>query len=347
MTAFTQSFTLTSATAGNTGFSVSNNSQIYTPTGTVFYGRGINLADWAAVQGGTGTSNGVLLQTMLPQCNFIRLNCQSNSGITHDSSGYNVAASAFTTFIQNYTGYNTAGTKVGTTYGVVIVDDHKYSVNPTMPTGTAATNQLTWFQEWATMYLKNPYVWFSPTNEPWGSDTANNVCQNQLNCYNAVRGTGNNSPVMIGISTQWGSGIWNSAHQSYFASMTNVVWDIHVYMINNNVAVSQTTANSLLATQLAAVQSCGITSADGIMPVIIGEYGPANFSESTANDGIATCVAVWNNTAHSGSTAWWFNGDAPFNLSTGGTLTNYGAAYKLFTQGSPPTTFTWVQGTNY
>jgi hypothetical protein len=337
-----------SLTAGNTGFSVSS-AQIITPTGATFLARGMNLPDWAIQSGGGGTNNGLLLQTMFPSCNCIRLNHQANSGILQDASGYNNAASAFTTFVQNYTGVNTSGLKVGTNYGVVIIEDHKYPSNPTMPTGTAAANQLTWYQEWATLYLKNPYVWYGTTNEPWGSDTAANICANQANIYNTVRSTTNNSPILLEISTQYGSNVWSVANESYFTNMTNVVWDCHVYELNNNVAVTQSVANTELATFISAAQNCGVTSKNGTLPVIIGEYGPGNFTEGTANDGVATCVAIWNDLSHSGSIAWWYQGDKPFNLVSGATptITSYGTAVNSFMAGSPPTTFSWTAGTDY
>jgi hypothetical protein len=55
--------------------------------------------------------------------------------------------------------------------------------------------------------------------------------------------------------------------------MTNVAWDLHYYSWLSNGSTDLGANQSALANEVAGTHA--ITSANGTIPVIIGEYGPA------------------------------------------------------------------------
>jgi hypothetical protein len=74
-------------------------------------------------------------------------------------------------------------------------------------------------------FSSNPYVWFGTMNEPGGnSETA--IAQQEQQIYNAIRGAGNNTIVMLEFQNG-GSPQFAEDNPSYYATMTNVVWDAH------------------------------------------------------------------------------------------------------------------------
>lgn len=320
---------------------------IHAPGGAQYIARGINVADWAAVGPGgasNGTNNGAAMLSLFPGINLVRLNMQktygdpivsggltSTNGVqsgtttttTADSSGYNCDPANFTQFVQNVTGYNTAGAVVGSTHAVVVIEDHEAG-NPTIAPGTS---QITWYTNCATYYKNNPYVWFGTTNEP-AINTTNQQDQNAI--YNAVRGASNPNPVLLAlISSQYpgnqSAWISGSSAQTYYTGLTNVVWEVHGYAWQyggQSSLISQATVNAFYATQVADLNA-GVTSVDGVIPVIWGEYGTSTSGATVDTSGTRNVIGVQNNPG-SGSAAWTWQAGASDKLQSSNVLTNFG-----------------------
>lgn len=243
-----------------------------------------------------------------PGLNFIRLNVYSYQ-----------SPDAYSAFI-----------KTMTAAGVVVeLEDHANSSGSNAGggvgdafTGFLLTNEMDWFSSVASAFASNPYVWFGTNNEP----PAAGLDAWEQQTYNAVRGTGNHSPVMIELP---GGGYPGSTASGYgmdpniFTSMTNIVLDPHYYGWDSGYSTDQQTVNASLTSLVQGAQS--LRSADGIIPAIIGEYGPSTDGSSTDGNGSQVLQAVLQSTVTSGSAAWGWNSGANDNLTDGsGNLTSYG-----------------------
>jgi hypothetical protein len=220
-------------------------------------------------------------------------------------------------------------------------------------TGSLLAAESNWFAAMAAYYKSNPYVWFGTNNEPSliypGNSNAVATGPQSLSAwqkatYNAIRGAGNTNPIFLEPggdavgNYRNGAGIPLMAFQdpAVVATMTNVIWDPHIYGFGNNYAMDDATNNAFVTGMVAAAQA--VQSADGVMPAIIGEYGPEG-----AN-GVQMVQAVINAGAagQTGSAAWvWDQDDAvggPSNdpddaqdgLLSGGQMTAYGQMVRLY-----------------
>ena len=196
-------------------------------------------------------------------------------------------------------------------------------------TGSALASELAWYASMAKTYVANPYVWFGTFNEP--GTQGGSVSGWELATYNAIRGAGNNNPILLEI-VGW-PGAWNNAMTpSDFAGMHNTIWDPHFYGWVARYATDQATVDQALADEIAAVQQ--IPSADGKMPVIIAEYGNSTDGSTIDPNGaqVVTSVANAGGSGKAGSAAWaWLPGGNADHLQNGGTLTSpYGQQVALY-----------------
>jgi hypothetical protein len=113
---------------------------------------------------------------------------------------------------------------------------------------------------------------------------------------------------------------------SSYASMTNIVWDLHFYGWSANYSTDQATVTAALLGSVSAGQGIAaaqtITSADGLVPVLIGEYGNSTDGENIDANWIQVITAV--TTSGYGSAAWAFDPGVADVLVSGGSLTPYG-----------------------
>ena len=114
---------------------------------------------------------------------------------------------------------------------------------------------------------------------------------------------------------------------STYSSMTNIVWDFHFYGWDSGYSTDQATVNAALLGSASAGQGIlaaqTITSADGLVPVLIGEYGNSTDGQNIDPNWVQVITAV--ETSGYGSAAWEFNtGGVADVLVSGGTLTAYG-----------------------
>jgi hypothetical protein len=306
-------------TSGGTGQFQIANGQIINPNGSVFAAQGINLYDSQM-----GDASDVLAD--FPDLNFIRLNVYSYQ-----------SPSAYSAFIQTMT-----------SHGVVVeLEDHTNSTGSDAGggvgsafTGSQLTNELNWYSSVASAYASNPYVWFGTDNEP--PQTGLSTWEQET--YNAIRGAGNNNPIMMELpgGGDPGSTVSNyGMNPSVYASMSNIVLDAHFYGWGSGFSTNQQTVDSSLTSLVQGAQT--ITSANGTVPVIIGEYGPSTDGSSTDANSSEVLQAVQSSTATSGSVAWGWDTGANDNLTSGdGTLTSYGqeVAQWMASTGTTPTTST-------
>lgn len=278
------------------------NGQIYDPSGNVFDAKGI-----AVQQSQLGDANQILSQ--FPGLNFVRLPVYSYQ-----------SPSAYASFIQTMT-----------SHGVVVeLEDHSNSTNAndggsqgSAYTGQELSNELNWYSSIASAYASNPYVWFGTDNEPPNAG----LSQWEQETYNTIRDTGNNNPIMMELP----GGGYPSAQNisdygmdpSVYASMSNIIADVHFYGWSSGGSTNQSTVDNTLSGLVQAAKT--MPSANGTPPVIIGEYGISTYDSSEDSNGSQVLQAVQTSNQISGSSAWEYI-DAGTNSLTynGGGLTGYG-----------------------
>ncbi len=122
-----------------------------------------------------------------------------------------------------------------TSHGVVVeIEDHSSSGAAFSPngdnvlTGQALTDETNWYAGLAAKYKTNPNVWFGTANEPDAPGDLDSIARQEIAIYNAIRGAGNNSVVML---EERGGFTMDFAHPyaADYAKMTNVAVDLHFY----------------------------------------------------------------------------------------------------------------------
>lgn len=293
----------TAAAAGAGGFHVANG-QIIGPNGQVWIARGINIY---------GPDAGTAAQTVtkvFTGVNFFRYIARSYFD-----------PSSVQGFVNQMTGEGR----------VVEFEDHPngggdQDAGP--PGGMAA--EMAWYSAMAKAYAGNPYVWFGTYNEP--KPTAN-LSPWQRATYDAIRGAGNNSPIMLEVSGSRPSNLQQALNPTVYATMTNVLWDAHDYPYMNDYNKDPTSITENINALITAAQT--IRSADGLVPVIIGESGPSTTGLSLDPNGYATVEGLIK-VASSGK----MGGLAPFAWGTstpnaitdgnGNPTSPYGQMVQLF-----------------
>lgn len=298
--------TVATTTIGNGRFQASNG-KFLKPDGTNFRGMGLNVTPYT----GYAPSLYPAVKNKFPGISLIRV----VTGIGWTQGGQDQPT--YENFIN-----------VATADGVVcIIDGHSIG---TVRTGQALTDAANWYATLANKYKTNPYVWFNTPNEPNG-DYAQ-IAAEELAIYNAIRNTGNSHPILMELR---GGGYteWMSGKGSTWSGMTNVGWDTHFYGYltgdyttsgsYNKAATAQALANETAAAQ-------AYQSADGVMPCIVGEFGPSTSGGANTTDANSQEVinAVFNSTF--GFCAWALTGtsspggDSMYLDETAGTLTPWG-----------------------
>ena len=304
---------LTVSTTGTTNnFSVANGN-IIAPDGTVFIARGINVYDGAQGQVSTNAA-GQPLTTLFPGINFVRL-----ATFQYSDPSY------FQTFVQQMSAHHI----------VVEIEHHSGAGGGVAPlTGQALKDESNWFATLAGAFKDNPYVWFGTLNEPSGPGS--DLTAEQVSNYDAIRGAGNASMIMMEILGDYSTGSLTvgAGHgliDSSYASMRNIIWDFHYYNWLSGYSTDVGTNASLLAKYIG--QSQTIASADGTVPVLIGEYGVSTDGNGEDAGGTASCIAVQRSGV--GSAAWnWYSYAPSDNLTDGSNnLTSYGQQVASFING--------------
>jgi parallel beta-helix repeat protein len=207
-----------------------------------------------------------------------------------------------------------------TNAGIVVeIEDHGNTTGQdsgggagTVFSGQDLANENAFYSAAATQFLNDPYVWFGTDNEPSTNPSVAALSNWQEQTYNAIRATGNNAPIMLEITGGSPPSTVNSGMvQSDYSGMTNTIWDVHYYGWLTNYSTTQTTVDQNIQAVASAAQS--ITNAEGVMPVVIGEYG--NSTNGTSVDPNGSEVVTGVNTSGYGSVAWmWGQGNGSDSL---------------------------------
>jgi hypothetical protein len=284
------------------------NGQIIGPNGQNFIAHGVNVYsdDLASISAS--------LNTTLPGTNFIRVIVRS----LQDPSTY-------TAFVNQMTAQ-----------GIVVeFEDHPDGggdQDAAPPEGIPA--ESAWYAAMATAFKNNPYVWFGTFNEPMPTP---GLSAWQQATYNAIRGAGDNNPIMLEVSGSNPSNLQQALDPSVYATMTNVIWDVHCYNYQSNYSTDQATVDASVQGMISAAQS--IKSADGLVPVIIGEYGDSTTGSVVSDPGGMQEVQAVESSGVGSAAFTWTAGIAPGNMirNTDGSLTAYGQVVAAFTaSGAPP-----------
>ncbi len=203
---------------------------------------------------------------------------------------------------------------------VVLIEDHSSSGgNPNTSSGQPLTDEANWYAGLAGKYQNNPFVWFGTANEPDNTGNLAAISAQEATIYNAVRGAGSNAMVLMEMR----GGFTNDAAQqsaSTYANMKNVAWDTHYYGWVTNQSTDPATIAKGLQDQIANAQS--VKSADGTMPVVIGEYGPST-SGIAGNDANGLQVVQAIHDSGKSTFAWAYNAGTD-TLTNGNGLTDFG-----------------------
>jgi hypothetical protein len=300
---------MTTAETGTGQFTVQNG-QIIAPDGSVFIAKGINIGPESM-----GAADQILAD--FPGINFIRL------------ASWNTAPYSISDY-QNFISQMSAN-------GVVVeIEDHTSSNGSgsggsqgTIFTGDELNTELNWYSSLATGFKDNPYVWFGTTNEPseinpaTGQTDAAALSAWQGQIYDTIRATGNASPIMLEMNSGGPDSTGTGYDASVYAGETNVIWDVHYYgWVVPNWSTDQATVDQTLQGIVQAAQT--ITSADGTMPVIIGEFGDSTTGQDIDPNGTQVVSSVLNSGL--GFAAWHFDAGNPGDglLDGSGGLSAYG-----------------------
>lgn len=175
-----------------------------------------------------------------------------------------------------------------------------------------------WYGAMASHFANNPYIWFGTFNEPKGVE---NLSSWQQSTYQAVRSTGNNNIVMVYVGGELGV-----LQPSVYAGMTNIAYDDHYYGGGGSPDTDPVLSGSIDSFK-------PLTSADGVVPVIIGEYGDSMDGTNIDSNWQQAVASVINrgSSGQNGSAAWAFNpGGNADRLQSGGALTAYGQMVALY-----------------
>jgi len=286
-----------------------SNGQIIDGTGNPFIVRGVNIYADVLMSVGPAT-----ITNTFPGLDFLRVNVLDMAA---DS------AAKLEPFVDALT-----------SLGVVVeLEDHNSS---TVLTGAALNSAVQRYTDWATVFKDNPNVVFGTQNEPLGSGSS--IDGEISTIYNSIRATGNSNLVLI---DPYGGYSTKGLIASDFTSMTNVAWDIHYYSEFSDYSTDLGANESALANEVAGTHA--IRSANGAIPIIIGEYGPAP-GDSISPGGSQAIAAV--EASGLGSLAWaWETGNPspyPGDLLnppwTGGpsALTSYGQTVAQYIAAGHP-----------
>ncbi|MGE3624277.1 MAG: cellulase family glycosylhydrolase, partial [Bdellovibrionales bacterium] len=157
------------------------------------------------------------------------------------------------------------------------------------------------------------------------------ITAQQVATYNAIRNAGNNTIILMSAGVGSGDpgavGKGSGLDEAAYGQMRNIGWDLHFYGWMTGYSTDQATVTAKLqgsansSTGILAAQA--IMSADGIIPLIIGEYGDSTTGESRDANWIQNLTAV--HTSGFGTAAWHWGvlGNADI-LNHGNQLTDYG-----------------------
>jgi hypothetical protein len=231
---------------------------------------------------------------------------------------------------------------------VVEIEDH-FNDTPnnaggsqgTVFTGAKLDKELAWFSAIGKEFAGNPYIWFGTNNEPATNPSAAALSAWQRQTVQAVRKAGNTNPVMVEMNCDAVNECGLGYDASAYRDLSNIIWDLHYYNWLSNMSTDQAAISALITRYGKSAQK--ITSADGVVPVLIGEFGNSTTGIAIDPGAVEAVAAVVSSGTKGefGSAAWaWGSGNPGDGLtdSNGQPSNPYGMQIKLYTNTSivPP-----------
>jgi hypothetical protein len=327
VSAFAQSATTTepcqaAPTTSHSGyFTVSGNQLIDPATNTPLQLRGINIYAEQLANAVQQPDGSPLTTTLFPGINFLRVNV------------FNADAST-AAMLQPYIA---TLSKLGV---MMEIEDHNY---PGVLSGSDLDAAVQFYQTMAAATVGNQWVIYGTQNEP---DPGTGDVNTELTAiYNAVRGSGNMTPIILMVDSNDG------VNQSTAAKMKNAIFDRHFYT-NNQPAWS----NPGQALQDEIAQMNGYSDADGNqIGSLVLEYGCCSGSYGTNPDPNWQAGVNAVQSSGLGTAAWAYtSGDPSFPLlindgngNAASGLTSFGQMIAQFmSAGSGPGNGSYT-GTDY
>jgi hypothetical protein len=183
--------------------------------------------------------------------------------------------------------------------GLIVVLSDYVPGQPNARTGNDLTNVCNWYSRFASRYKDQPRIWWTTSNEVSGS-----MSESHRAIYNAIRSTGNNS--IIWMESQDGNNTTSGMNAGDYSSMSNVGFNGHTYpwMFDKNSGNQADYDNT--ATGIVQMFQNFARSADGVMPVMMGEGGNSTGGNGTPPDdriinGVWACVQAYLNRTGTGT----------------------------------------------
>lgn len=269
---FKQAAAATTPTPPIPGFSISQG-QIIGPDGKPWLASGININDW---QVGDATAGKV--HKLIPGTNVLRVNVHSPFP----------TPASLKPLVDAMTARQT----------VMIFEDHD-GISAPPKTGADLTAESAFYSAMAAANKDNPYVWFGTYNEPGNGSNLAAITVQEVATYNAVRNAGSNAFVLMEEPSGGNPQLVGSQAKGYdgkgpltvaaYATMHNIIWDLHYYGWVTNGNTDPTVVKAGLMGSVANAQGIlaaqSIQSADGLVPVIIGETGNSSSGDAVDANG--------------------------------------------------------------
>jgi hypothetical protein len=300
---------------------------IIAPDGKAFCARGVNIDD-SEMGSVVVDATCAPLTALFPGINLVRVACYSYQPPRYyDTFVSRCTAAGIVVLLENH--QTSDGTNAGNAAGVVL-------------TGTQLAAESSWYANLAGAYASNPWVWFGTANEPSFSPSIAALSTWHQATYGAIRSAGSNNLIVVSLPGGGAPGTYGSGRgmtASAYAAMKGIVWDFHQYAwIYGGHAVTISQASLQTAMQAAVKTAQTLKSADGIVPVLAGEYGLSGRGPSIDLSGNHLVAAVQALSVprgtFAGCAAWhWASVDAINSLTTaetGGTLTAYGSTVASY-----------------
>jgi hypothetical protein len=152
-----------------------------------------------------------------------------------------------------------------------IVVEIECHVFPTLLQGNDLNRVCNWYAEIAAHYKDEPFVIFGTQNEPDG-----NPDEEIGRIYDAIRGTGNNTLILMCPRGGWD---FSPMDPNNYHRYTNVAWDYHWYGWESQYSTDQNYVDACLLNVWNDSQR--FRSADGVIPMISGEFGPCGYQNTS------------------------------------------------------------------
>lgn len=292
----------------NPNYRVSNG-QILDASGKPFKALGINI--WGDI---IPTASQYLLQNF-PGCNYVRLNFCDQYGMMDNWTPAKLKP------------YLDAWTAKGI---VCVIDPHDY---PKIYQGDQLTKVCNWTRAQVQANGANKNVWYETQNEPGtgsgGGGAA--LCAMLKAIHDTVFAASADAMLLIGGEGMYTIDAWTGIDKNTWRNWRRVLWALHYYNWGSSYAgggapsysADLNTNKKAVANLAAALQAA--PSADGVMPVIIDEYGPSTTGDSNDAGAWQTLDAVHQ--SGFGTAAWNYQKLDTYNCPINPqptTLTQYG-----------------------